>query len=143
MKKKKGPDFKQKMTRSYRYIENGFEKLTAIATTVLGNSIGFIVALGLLIFWLSDSKFHSQDRYDSIRDVIHGIIFLSLFIIQKSFNRFTASLHIKVNELVASNDTASNSVINSEVKTELELTELSKEYAELAEQANEDEKNKG
>lgn len=142
MKKKKASDFKQKMTRSYAYIENGFEKLTAIATTVLGNSIGFIVALVFLVFWLSDSKFHSQDRYDSIRDVIHGIIFLSLFIIQKSFNRFTASLHIKVNELVASNDTASNSVINSEIKTEQELTELSKEYTELAEQANEDEKNK-
>jgi low affinity Fe/Cu permease len=38
-----------------------------------------------------------------------------------------------VNELVASHEPASNTVINTEQKTEYELTELSKEYAELAE----------
>jgi low affinity Fe/Cu permease len=124
----------------YAFLEKSFERLTSFATAVLGNSISFIVASGVVIFWLSDSKFSTQDTYDSIKDVLHGIIFLSLFIIQKSFNRFTASLHVKVNELVASHDTASNSVINSEEKTEKELTELSKGYAELAEQAVDKEK---
>lgn len=68
-----------------------------------------------------------------IGDLILGVTFLSLFIIQKSFNRFSGSLHLKVNELVASHERASNSVINVEQKTEAEITELSKEYAELAE----------
>ena len=66
-----------------------------------------------------------------IGDLILGVTFLSLFIIQKSFNRFSASLHLKVNELVASHEPASNAVINIEQKTEAEITELSKEYAEL------------
>jgi low affinity Fe/Cu permease len=65
------------------------------------------------------------------------VAFLSLFIIQKSFNRFSASLHLKVNELLASQEPAKNAVINAEDKTEHELTELSKEYTELAEQAKE------
>jgi low affinity Fe/Cu permease len=39
-----------------------------------------------------------------------------------------------VNELVASHKAASNAVINAEEKTEDEITELSKEYAELSEQ---------
>ena len=69
-----------------------------------------------------------------IGDIIFGTTFLSLFIIQKSFNRFSASLHLKVNELVSSHETASNSVMNAEVKTERELTELSREYADLVEQ---------
>jgi hypothetical protein len=38
-----------------------------------------------------------------------------------------------VNELIASHEPANNSVINAEEKTELELTILSKEYAELIE----------
>jgi low affinity Fe/Cu permease len=46
-------------------------------------------------------------------------------------------LHLKINELVSSHETASNSVINAEVKTEREITELSKEYTELVEQVKE------
>jgi low affinity Fe/Cu permease len=60
-----------------------------------------------------------------------------LFIIQKSFNKFSGSLHLKVNELVSSHEPANNSVINAEGKTEREITELSKEYSELAEQVKE------
>jgi low affinity Fe/Cu permease len=73
-----------------------------------------------------------QDIHSSIGDVILGVAFLSLFIIQKSFNRFSASLHLKVNELVASHEPAKNAVINAEGKTEHEINELSKEYAEMA-----------
>lgn len=62
---------------------------------------------------------------------------MSLFIIQKTFNRFAGSLHLKVNELVASHETASNTIINIEEKTEYEITELSKEYAEMAALAKE------
>jgi low affinity Fe/Cu permease len=50
--------------------------------------------------------------HEYIGDVILGVASLNLFIIQKSFNRFSASLHLKVNELVASHEPASNSVIN-------------------------------
>jgi low affinity Fe/Cu permease len=53
-------------------------------------------------------------------------------VIQKEFSRFSGSLHLKVNELVASTETASNSVINVESKTEIEINKLQKEYAELA-----------
>jgi len=45
-----------------------------------------------------------------------------------------------VNELVSSHKAASNAVMNVERKTERGITELSKEYAELAEQVKEDEK---
>lgn len=126
------------MKNIYRHTERGFEKLTSIATTILGNSITFIFALGTVIFWLTNKKFYSQDIHSSIGDVILGITFLSLFIIQKSFNRFTGSLHLKVNELVASHEPARNTVMNAEEKTEHEITELSKEYAEMAERIKEE-----
>ena len=121
------------MKRFYRHMETGFESLTSIAIAILSNSITFFIALCTIIYWLGNKKFYDQDIHNSIGDVILGIAFLSLFVIQKSFNRFSASLHLKVNELVASNKTANNAVLNSEGKTELEINELSKEYVELAE----------
>jgi low affinity Fe/Cu permease len=125
------------MKNIYRYTEKGFEKLVSFAIALLGNSITFIIALCLVIFWLSNKKFYTQDIHSCIGDVILEVAFLSLFIIQKSFNRFSASLHLKVNELVASHEPANNAVINLERKTEQEITELTKEYDELSELAKE------
>ena len=126
------------MIKIYRHTENGFEKLTSFATTILGNSITFIIALGVVIFWFTNEQFYTQDIHSSIGDLILGITFLNLFIIQKSFNRFSGSLHLKVNELVASHEPASNKVMNAEVKTEDEIIELSKQYTELAEKTKEE-----
>jgi len=118
----------------YRHAERGFEKLTSVATVVLGNSVTFIIALVTVLFWLSNKRFYTEDIHIEIGDVILGVTFLTLFFIQKSFIHFSASLHLKINELIASNKAASNSVINAEEKTEEEITELSKEYTELVEQ---------
>ena len=126
------------MKNIYIQTERGFEKLTSFVTTILGNSITFIIALGLVIFWFTNERFYTQDIHSFIGDVILGITFLNLFIIQKSFNRFSGSLHLKVNELVASHEPASNAVMNAEEKTEDEIIELSKEYAELAEKTKEE-----
>ena len=122
----------------YRHTERGFEKLTSLANAILSNSITFIIALCTVIFWLCNKRFYAQDIHYCIGDVILGIAFLSLFIIQKSFNRFSASLHLKINELVSSHEPASNKVINVEGKTEREINELSKEYKELADKTEED-----
>jgi low affinity Fe/Cu permease len=98
----------------------------------MGNSITFIIALCTVLFWLSNNMFFQQDIHYCIGDLILGTTFLSLFIIQKSFNRFSASLQLKLNELVASHEPANNKLINIEEKTEHELSELSKAYTELA-----------
>jgi low affinity Fe/Cu permease len=125
------------MNKIYRITENIFEKLVSAATTLLGNSISFLIALCLVLFWWIKTLLTTNDLHIIIGDIIFGVTFLSLFIIQKSFNRFSASLHLKINELISSHDSASNSVINAEIKSEREITELSKEYMELAEQIKE------
>lgn len=121
-----------KIKNGHKVIENVFEKLTNIASAFMGNSITFIIALFMVFFWISNKTFYDQDIHYRIGDLILGITFLSLFIIQKSFNRFSASIHLKLNELVASHEPANNNLINIEVKSESELNELSKEYIELA-----------
>lgn len=128
---------REKIENVYNSTERIFEKLVSFAITILGNSVSFILALCLVLFWWINNLFTSWDAHEIIGDIIFGTTFLSLFIIQKSFNRFSGSLHLKINELVSSHETASNSVINAEEKTEREITELSKEYAELVEQVKE------
>jgi low affinity Fe/Cu permease len=128
---------REKIENIYNFTEKTFEKLVSLATAILGNSISFILALCLVLFWWINNFFTSWDAHEIIGDIIFGTTFLSMFIIQKSFNRFSGSLHLKVNELVSSHETANNSVINAEEKTEREITELSKEYAELVEQVKE------
>lgn len=121
----------------YDLTEKLFERLVSLVTAILGNSITFILAVCLVLFWWINNIFTTRDVHQIIGDIIFGVTFLSLFIIQKSFNRFSASLHLKINELVSSHEPANNSVINAEEKTEREITELSREYADLVEQVKE------
>ncbi|PWA07309.1 low affinity iron permease family protein [Flavobacterium psychrotolerans] len=127
----------KKLKNAYCFTEKIFEKLVSLATTILGNSITFILAFCLVICWWVNNLFTTRDIHQILGDIIFGVTFLSLFIIQKSFNRFSGSLHLKVNELVSSHETANNSVINADEKTEREITELSREYSQLAEQVKE------
>lgn len=118
------------MKNTYLNIENSFEKLVAMATAILGNSITFIAACCMVIFWWGNSLFYETDIHQIIGDIIFGVTFLSLFIIQKSFNRFSALLHLKINELVSSHELANNAVMNAADMTEREIKELSLEYVE-------------
>ena len=127
----------KKITKIYGFTEKTFERLVSLAPAVLGNSITFIVAVCLVFFWWINNIFTTKDVHQIVGDIIFGTTFLSLFIIQKSFNKFSASLHLKINELVSSHESAKNSVMNAEEKTERELFELSREYTELVGQVKE------
>jgi low affinity Fe/Cu permease len=121
------------MNRTYLKIERIFEVLTGFATKVLGNSIVFIVAFFMVIYWWATNLFTSNDNHQNIGDIIFGITFLSLFIIQKSFNMYSALIHLKINELISSHEPANNSVMNTNQKTEKEIREMALEY--IAEEA--------
>ncbi len=109
-------------------VEKKFENLTSLATKVLGSTITFLAALCLVIYWWVNNLFSSNNWHQNIGDIIFGITFLSLFMIQKSFNRYSALINLKLNELISSNQEANNSVLNTQKKTESEITELIKEY---------------
>ncbi len=118
------------MNQTYLRIEKSFEHLVKIMTKILGNSITFILAFILVIFWWITNLFTSKDMHQNIGDIIFGTTFLSLFIIQKSFNRYSAQIHLKMNELISSHEPANNSVMDTNEKTEQEIRELSREYIE-------------
>ncbi|WP_395066980.1 low affinity iron permease family protein [Flavobacterium sp.] len=119
------------MKKNKILVEQIFEKITSIATMLLGNSITFIFAVCLVSYWWSTNLFSSKDWHQNIGDLIFGITFLSLFIIQKSFNKYSALMHLKLNELISSHETANNAVLNTNKKTESEILELAKEYSDV------------
>lgn len=114
----------------YCKMERHFEKLVSLATSILGNSITFMLACILVFFWWISTLLSSNNLHQNIGDFIFGTTFLSLFIIQKSFNRYSALSHIKMNELISSHKKTNNSEMNANLKTEQEIIELSKEYIE-------------
>ena len=118
------------MKKAYFNIERQFERLVSIVTRILGNSITFIIAFILVLFWWTTNLFTSNDLHQDIGDIIFGTTFLSLFIIQKSFNRYSALIHLKMNELISSHEPANNSVMDMGKKTEKEIVDLNKEYIE-------------
>ena len=66
------------------------------------------------------------------------ITFLMVFLIQKSQNKDSKAIQIKLNEIIASNERASNRIVDIEDLTEKELDQLHLFYAKLADEAEED-----
>ena len=97
------------------------------------------MAVLVVLFWLTGKQFWSQTLHQQIENVIVAVTFLTLFTIQKEFKRFSASLHIKLNELISSNKEANNKIMIVEEKTESELQELTKMYADSAIEATDKE----
>ena len=119
------------MKKVYIELQKYFEKITSIGTFILSSSISFTVALIVVFFWFSSKDYKSIQTDEMVRDIIHAVTFLSLFIIQKEFNHFSASIQVKLNELILSHKPANNAVINIEKKTEHEIIEIQEQYAEI------------
>ena len=117
---------KEKTT--YQRIEQWFESMVGIALKIYGHPFTFVVAFLLVIFFLVQSVKNYIHLQDLVRDIILSISFLSFFIIQRAVNKTTTAIRIKMNELIASHDKASNDLLAIEEKTESELEELADEH---------------
>ncbi len=121
------------MRTLHSVIEGAFDKLASVAIRVLGSSITFIIALCIVAYWVTGEEFLKQSRHEIIGDALLATTFLSFFIVQKSVNRYSAALHLKLNELVSSHDKASNKVVNIEEKSEEEIRKMAKKYEDIKE----------
>ena len=66
------------------------------------------------------------------------ITFLMVFLIQKAQNKDSKAIQIKLNELIAANERASNRIVDIEDPTEKELDQLHCYYEKLADFAEDD-----
>lgn len=111
-----------------------FNAISNAVTKAAGRPVTSIIAMGIIIIWgLSGPVFDYSDTWQLIINTGTTIItFLMVFIIQQSQNKDTVAIHLKLNELIASQKNASNRLIDVEDLTEEELEVLKKFYIRLS-----------
>ena len=118
-----------------------FEKLSSIVTKATGSNASITIALSMVFLWLLWGPFeHYSERWQMFIHTSTTIItFLMVFLIQKSQNKDSLAIQLKLNELVAAHELASNRLVDIENMTEEELKIIQKYYSKLGEFAkNED-----
>lgn len=127
MKNKKEKPFKR----------NLFERFANWATHATGSSAAFIGALLIVILWaVTGPIFNFSETWQLVINTGTTIItFLMVFLIQKSQNKDSKAIHLKLNELIAAHQGASNRMVDIEDITEEELDQLHKFYRKLSELA--------
>jgi low affinity Fe/Cu permease len=112
-----------------------FEKFSAKVTALAGSTPAFLVALGCIIAWaISGPLFGYSEEWQLVINTGTTIItFLMVFLIQKTQNKESLSIQLKLNELVAAHEFASNRLVNVENMTEDELKVIQKYYSKLSE----------
>lgn len=114
--------------------KNLFERFSNWATTATGSSAAFIIATAVVIIWaVTGPVFHYSETWQLVINTGTTIVtFLMVFLIQKSQNKDSKAIHLKLNELLASHEGTSNRMVNIEDLTEAELDHLYKFYIHLA-----------
>jgi low affinity Fe/Cu permease len=117
--------------------KGAFERFAGYITIKTGSTGAFIGALSIVILWLVTGPiFHYSDTWQLVINTGTTIItFLMVFLIQKSQNKDSISMQIKLNELVAANEKASNSLIDVEDLSEEELRTIKDYFRLLADKA--------
>lgn len=122
------------MENKKKSISYFFDSFSARVTKVTGSFWAFIAAFIVVIIWASTGPiFNYSDTWQLVINTGTTIItFLMVFIIQQSQNKDTVALQIKLNELLAANEKASNRLIVSEDLSAEELEVLKKFYVNLS-----------
>jgi len=116
---------------------NVFERFAAVATRKTGSTPAFILAVAVIVVWLvTGPLFHFSDTWQLVINTGTTIVtFLMVFLIQRAQNKEGLALEIKLNELIAAVEGASNRLIAAEDLSEEELKALEKHFEKLAEMA--------
>jgi low affinity Fe/Cu permease len=115
------------------------ESLSAGVTEWAGSSTAFALSLAVILGWaVTGPLFHFSDTWQLVINTGTTIVtFLMVFLIQRSQNKDAVAIHLKLNEIVAAMQGASNRLINVEDLTESEVKMLHRHYGRLAQLSSE------
>ena len=116
------------------------ERFSLAATQKTGTSAAFILALTVIIVWAATGPlFGFSDTWQLVINTGTTIItFLMVFLIQRTQNKDALAIHLKLNEIVAALEGASNRLIDVEDLTEDEIRVLGEYFKRLATMAKKD-----
>jgi len=113
--------------------KNFFENLSSKVTMATGSTTAIVLAFGSVFVWaVLGPVFHYSEGWQLVINTGTTIItFLMVFLIQKSQNKESMAVQLKLNELVAAHEFASNRLVDVENMTEEELKVIQKYYTKL------------
>ena len=120
--------------------KGALERFAAAATRWTGGSLAFAIACGIILVWLiTGPMFGYSDTWQLVINTGTTVItFLMVFLIQRSQNKDALAIQLKLNELVAAVQGASNRLIDVEDLSEKELVALHTYYERLVTMARKD-----
>ena len=121
-------------SRRGRSISERFEGFSKVITQWTGSTGAFGCALGVIIVWaVLGPVFRFSDTWQLVINTGTTIVtFLMVFLIQRAQNKDSLAIHLKLNEIVAALEGASNRLVDVESLSEKELAQLHRFYSELA-----------
>ncbi|RYF86578.1 MAG: low affinity iron permease family protein [Chitinophagaceae bacterium] len=127
------------MRSKKRGFKTWFERMAINVTKVTGSSAAFLIALLIIFVWaVTGPVFHFSDTWQLVINTGTTIVtFLMVFIIQQSQNKDSLAIQLKLNELIAAEERASNRLIVVEDLSQDELEVLKKFYVRLSQLARE------
>lgn len=120
---------------------SAFEEFATKVSKAAGSTMAFIGAFLIVVAWaVSGPIFGYSETWQLVINTGTTIItFLMVFLIQKAQNKDSLAIQLKLNELVASSEYASNSLVDIESMTEEEMITVQKYYQRLSELAKKEE----
>ncbi len=111
-----------------------WERFAISFTRATGSTTAFILAFFVVLVWaISGPFFHYSENWQLVINTGTTIItFLMVFLIQKAQNKDSLAIQLKLNELVAAHEFASNRLVNVENMSEEDLKVIQKYYAGLS-----------
>jgi low affinity Fe/Cu permease len=115
-----------------------FRKLSQRISIVVGSPWAFTFALVVILVWaITGPLFHFSDTWQLVINTGTTIItFLMVFLIQNTQNRDARAMHVKLDELIRSIETARNSLVDIENLPDETLNTVQKEFKELREKTD-------
>lgn len=121
-------------------LNRSLERISEAVSNWSGTSAAFLSALGLVVLWLiTGPLFHYSDTWQLVINTTTTVVtFLMVFLIQRAQAKGVRATYIKLNELIASIDGASNRLIEVEDLSEEEMETLRRHFRHLVEMAARD-----
>lgn len=129
------------MSRAYTFnMTELFRKISHAVSEAVGSTAAFALAVLAIVVWaLTGPYFDFSDTWQLIINTGTTILtFLMVFLIQNTQNRDSKAVHLKLDELIRSQQSARNRLVDVEDMSDQELEMLREEFKRLNERANQE-----
>jgi low affinity Fe/Cu permease len=115
-------------------IEAFFERLAIALSKFTGSTLAFVLASMSIILWVvTGPVFNYSEGWQLVINTGTTIItFLMVFLIQRAQNKDALAIQLKLDEVIAALEGASNRLIDVEAMSEKDLQKMKSNYKKLS-----------